>query len=322
MVNRRQILTGAALLTASPFIRAAQFPQRPVTLIIPFPPGGGTDIHLRKFAQLCEPYLGQSMVVENRPGASGTVALTTLARNTRPDGYTVSVFVPTSLRLPLLQQMNYDPLKDFTYVSRLSGYTYVIAVRNDSSLRTWRDLVAYARANPGKLSVGNAGFYSTTHIGLERIMQVEGISLNAIPYKGDGDQVQDLLGGQLDVGTPSMSIAPHVEGGRLRMLAVWTERRIDRFPDVPTLTQAGTNSVLETPYGLVGPAGMDPAITQTLAEVFRQASATAENQKLLAQLGQLNLYAGPQEYRAWVERTYAQEKVLFQNLNASKPQGT
>jgi len=322
MVNRRRILTGTALLTVSPFIRAAQFPQRPINLIIPFPPGGGTDIHLRKFAQLCEKYLGQSVVVENRPGASGTVALTALARNARPDGYTVSVLVPTSLRLPLLQQMRYDPLKDFTYISRLSGYTYVIAVRNDSPLRTWQDLVAYARANPGQLSVGNPGFYSTTHIGMERILQAESLSINAIPYKGDGDMVQALLGGQLDVGMPSMSVAPHVEGGRLRMLAVWTARRISRFPDVPTLTEAGTNSILEVPYGLVGPAGMDRAVTQILDEAFRRTSATAENQAVLAQLGQLDLYAGPQEYRAWAERTYAEEKALFQHLSASKPQET
>lgn len=313
MIQRRYFLTAASLL-ALPAARAARFPERPINLIVPFPPGGGTDVHLRKFAQLCERSLGQPVIVENRPGASGSVALTALARNARSDGYTISVLVPTSLRLPLLQKMHYDPLKDFSYLSRLSGYTYVVAVRSDSPWKTWSELVDYARANPGRLSVGNAGLNASTHLGMVSVAALEKLTVNHIPYKGDGDQIQDLLGGQVDVGTPTMGIAPHVESGRIRLLAVWTGKRAARFPDVPTMQEAGTNIVLEVPYGLVGPAGMDPAVVQFLAEAFRKTSSDPDNLAMLSRLDQPNLYLGPKDYAAWAERTYLEEKALLQRL--------
>jgi len=318
MIHRRHFLATAGLL-ALPAVRAARFPERPIKLVVPFPPGGGTDVHLRKFAQLCEKHLGQPIVVDNRSGASGSVALTALARNTQPDGYTLSVLVPTSLRLPLLQKMSYDPLKDFTYISRLSGYAYVIAVRSSSPWKTWREVVDYARANPNKLTCGNAGVYSSTHLGMVQLAAAENIKINHIPYKGDGDQIQDVLSGNVDVGTPSMSIAPHVESGHVRLLAVWTAERVARFPDVPTLQQEGSNIVLEVPYGLVGPAGMDPAAVQILAEAFRLTSAEEENQAVLRQLSQLDLYLGPREYREWAQRTYAAEQAVIQRLGAATP---
>lgn len=321
MISRRYVLAATGLLVL-PVARAARFPEYPVKLIVPFPPGGGTDVHLRKFAQLCEKHLGQPMIVENRTGASGAVALTALARNAMPDGYTISVLVPTSLRLPLLQKMQYDPLKDFTYISRLSGYTYVVAVRSDSPWKTWRDLMNYALANPGKLSMGNAGLNSSTHLGAVQIAALEKIEVNHIPYKGDGDQVQDLLGGHLDVGTPSMSIAPLVESGAVRLLAIWTADRSAHFPDVPTLREVGANIVLEVPYGLVGPAGMDSAVVQILTEAFHRTSAEPENLATLRRLDQLDLYLGPKDYADWARRTYFAEKALIERLEANKIKGT
>jgi tripartite-type tricarboxylate transporter receptor subunit TctC len=261
--------------------------------------------------------LGQQIIIENKTGASGSVALTALAAS-HPDGYKLSVLVPTSLRLPLLQKMGYDPLKDFTYISRLSGYAYVVAVRADSPFKSWRDLVNYAKANPNKLSYGNAGLNSTTHLVMEQIAAAEGMKLTAIPYKGDGDQIQDLIGGQLDMGTPSMGIAPHVESGKARLLAIWTKERAPRFPDVPTLIEQGTNVAAEVPYGLVGPAGMPPAAVKILADAFRKASAEDANKETLRQLGQVDMYLGPDEYLAWAKANYAKERDLIQKVNAKE----
>jgi tripartite-type tricarboxylate transporter receptor subunit TctC len=298
---------------------ASTFPTKPITLLMPFPPGGGTDTHLRALSLRAGQLLGQPIVIETKSGASGSVALTYLARTSQPDGYTLSVVVPTSFRLPLIQKMNYEPMKDLTYVSRLSGYAYVIAVRADSPWRTWRDLVNYARANPGKLNYGNAGENSTTHLVMEQIAAAEKISWTAVPFKGDGDQILSLLGGQIDIGSPSMGVAPHVEGGKLRLLAIWTKDRAARFPDVPTLQEQGTNMVAEVPYGLVGPAGMDPAVVNTIAEAFRKASAEESNKAMLRQLGQVDLYMSPAEFTAWAQKSYASERELIQKLS-KKPQ--
>lgn len=318
------ILLVAALhlgwITHAGIAAAAPYPTKPITLLMPFPPGGGTDTHLRSLSLLASQHLGQPIVIETKSGASGSVALTYLARNAQPDGYTLSVVVPTSFRLPLLQKMNYEPLKDLTFISRLSGYAYVIAVKADSPWRTWRDLINYTRANPGKLTYGNAGENSTTHLVMEKIAAAEKISWTAVPFKGDGDQILSLLGGQIDVGTPSMGVAPHVEGGKVRLLAIWTKDRASRFPAVPTLQEQGTDMVAEVPYGLVGPAGMDPAVVTAISEAFRKASAEESNKAMLRQLGQVDLYMSPAEFTEWARKSYASERDLIQKLTGRKTQ--
>ncbi|MFC7518133.1 tripartite tricarboxylate transporter substrate binding protein [Herbaspirillum sp. GCM10030257] len=301
-------------LLAAPFALADNFPNKTITLIVPFPPGGSTDVHLRAFSQLASKHLNQTIIVENRSGASGSVALTAL-KSTPPDGYKLSVVVPTSLRLPILQKMAYDPLTDFTYISMLSSYTYVVAVPANSPFKTWKDLLAYARANPGKLSYGNAGFNSSMHLIMENAAMLEGVKLNAVPYKGDGDQIQDLVSGQLDFALPSLGgIAPMVDSGKARMLAVFTKERASRFPDVPTLPEAGTNMIAEVPYGIVGPAGMNPKVVATLESAFRKASDELPNKQMLTQLGQVHSYLGSAEYKEWAQRTFAKEKELIKKF--------
>jgi len=296
---------------------ADTFPSKPIRLIVPFPPGGGTDQHLRVIAKLASNYLKQPIIIENKAGASGSVALSGL-KNDKPDGYTISVLVPTSLRLPHLTKMSYDPLKDFTYISMLSGYTYVMAVPANSAFKSWQDVVKEARAKPGSVTYGTAGTNSTMHLVMEEASRLENIKLTPIPYKGDGDMVQDLAGGQVAMGVPSMGVAPLVEAGRVRLLAIFTADRSTRFPDVPTMKQAGTDIVAVVPYGLVGPAGMDPKVVNVLAEAFKKASVESENTAVLDRLSQLNMYLGPAQYRQWAEQTYAKEGELIRSLNPPK----
>lgn len=295
---------------------ANSYPDRPITLVVPFPAGGGTDVHLRTFAMLASEKLGQTIVIENRPGASGSVALARL-KNLPSDGYHLSVLVPTSLRLPLLQEMSYDPLKDFTYISMLSGYTYVAAVPQDSSFNTWQDLIDYARENPNKLNYGMAGTNSTMHLVMEEVSDLENISLNPIPYKGDGDQIQDIAGGQLDFGVPSLGVAPMVEAGKIRLLAVFTPERSLRFPDVPTVKEAGTDIIADVPYGLVGPAGMSPEVVKVLGNAFRAVAADEKNQKVLRDLGQIDSFLGPDEYAEWARNSYTKEKELIERIQSA-----
>jgi len=293
---------------------AAAFPEKPITLVVPFPPGGSTDVHLRSLANMASKELNQPVIIENRPGASGSVALTSI-RSAAPDGYRLTVLVPTSLRLPVLQPMGYDPLKDFTYISMLSRYTYVIAVPAKSPFKSWADVLAYARANPGKLNYGNAGAYSSTHLTMEAIAAKEGIRWNAIPYKGDGDQVQDLTGSQLDLATPSVGgIGPMVDAGKVRLLAVMSGKRTQRYPDVPTLPEAGTDVVADVPYGIVGPAGMDPKVVAVLSQALRKASMQEDNLKLLVQLGQEDAYSTPEAFDSWARTTYVKERAQIEKM--------
>lgn len=296
---------------------ADTFPTKPIRLIVPFPPGGGTDQHLRVIANLASKYLKQPIIIENKAGASGSVALSGL-KNDKPDGYTLSVLVPTSLRLPHLMKMSYDPLKDFTYISMLSGYSYVMAVPADSPFKSWQDIVKQARAKPGTVTYGTAGTNSTMHLVMEEASRLENIRLTPIPYKGDGDMVQDLAGGQIAMGVPSMGVAPLVEAGRVRLLAIFTAERSSRFPDVPTMKQAGTDILAVVPYGLVGPQGIDPNIVNILADAFKKASAESENKTVLDKLSQLNMYLGPAQYRQWAEETYAKEGEIIRSLNPPK----
>ncbi len=228
------------------------------------------------------------------------------------------MLVPTSLRLPVLQPMGYDPLKDFTYISMLSRYTYVIAVPAKSPFKTWADVLAYARANPGKLNYGNAGAYSSTHLTMEAIAAKEGIRWNAIPYKGDGDQVQDLTGSQLDLATPSVGgIGPMVDAGKVRLLAVMSGKRAQRYPDVPTLPEAGTDVVADVPTASWAPPAWIPRwwpCCRTLA----QASAQEDNLKLLVQLGQEDAYSTPEAFDSWARATYVKERAQIEKMAQTK----
>lgn len=292
----------------------ADYPDRPITLVVPFPPGGSTDIHLRQIAKEAGEILGQTIITENRPGASGSVALTAV-KGDKPDGYTLTVLVPTSLRLPLLQDMAYDPIEDFTYISMLSSYTYVVAVPAESPFESWQDVLAYARDNPGKLNYGNAGTYASTHLVMEEIAKAEGVEWNAIPYKGDGDQVQDLSGNRLDLGTPSIGgVASMVDGGKVRLLALLSDKRINRYPDVPTLPEEGTDIFAFVPYGIVGPAGMDPKVVEVLAQTFKQVSQSEANKKLVSELGSEVVFSTPEEFKQWAIDSTDKEKQLIAEL--------
>ena len=292
----------------------AAFPEKPITLVVPFPPGGSVDTQLRQLAVLASKELGKPIVLETKTGASGSVALSGL-KNDAPDGYRLSVLVPTSLRLPMIQPMNYDPLKDFTYISMLARITYVVTVPESSPYKTWQDLLADARANPGKLNYGNAGIYSSMHLQMEQVADKEGVTWNAVPYKGDGDQVQELAGGRLDFAVPSMGgVAPMVDAGKARLLAIFSDKRTVRYPDIPTLREAGTDMVGDVPYGIVGPAGMSPDVVKILSDAFRKASAKEENRKTLVQLGLEEAFSSPEEFAEWAQITYRKEREVIDRL--------
>jgi tripartite-type tricarboxylate transporter receptor subunit TctC len=315
-LTRRAVLVGASAL---PFVGAARaqpkYPDRPIRLIIPWAAGGPADAGFRILAQSVSKKLGQQVVVDNKGGASGILGAMAL-QEAKPDGYTISQMHMSVLRQPLLnKQLTYDPVTDLTYILQITGYLMGVVVRADARWKTLPELLAYAKANPGKLNWGTLGIGSTQHLAMERVGMSQGLSWTHAPYRGTADTLRALLGGEIDFASEASGWAPMVQAGQLRVLAVFTAERAMRFPDVPTVKELGIDVVVDSPGGLVGPKGMDPTVVAVLADAFRAAAQEPEHMKFLENMDQpLILLDGP-AYKAAMARTYEEEKELLRRLN-------
>ena len=216
-------------------MRAEEFPVRPVTLIVPWPAGGTTDAGMRALARATEPYLRQPIVVENRPGAGGTVAPMQMAAAVQPDGYTLAQVPVSVLRVALLRKTTFDPVRDFSFVIGLSGYTFGTAVRADAPWRTFRDLVADAKAGLRKLNYASSGVGTTPHLTMQQIALVSGFEWTHVPFRSTAETVNALMGGHVDAIGDATSWASLVSADQLRLLVTWGARRTTNWPDVPTL---------------------------------------------------------------------------------------
>ena len=315
-MNRRQLMlgtVGAALSGATPLLRAAGYPERPITFICPWPAGGTGDMTMRALCVAAASALGQPVVVENRAGASGMLGLKALAM-ARPDGYTVGQIPISVTRFSQLGSVQVDPMKDLTYLARTSGQTFGIAVRADSPHKTLRDFVAAAKAAPGKLTYGSAGVGGATHVGMEEFAMAAGIELNHVPYKGGAPALQDLLGGQIDALADSSSWAPHVKSGKLRLLATWGEQRTREFADVPTLKDSGYDVVVDAPNGVGAPKGLDAAIEMRLREAFKAAAASPEFAAACSKIDAPLMYLDGPDYASYVASIYRKETQLIERL--------
>jgi tripartite-type tricarboxylate transporter receptor subunit TctC len=294
-MNRREILKGGgvALLAAtlSPHGAAAQgrYPDRPIKLIVPFAPGGATDVVGRLWAEKIKPLVG-TVVIENKASGGGAPGTSEVAR-AQPDGYTL-LFGNTSTQvlLPVLMpRPPYDPVKDFAAISILCVSPTVIVVNEKVPVRTLRELIAYAKANPGKLSYGSAGAGTLTNLAGELFKELIGArDIVHIPYKGSAPGVADLAAGHIPMMTPNIG-GPLIDfhrAGRVRILAVAHETRLKAAPDIPTAIEAGLPGMVASNFnGLFAPAGLSPAIVAQLSDATRQVMADAEFQRTLATSG-------------------------------------
>ena len=300
-MHRRTVLAAGAAALIAPALRAqAKFPTRPITVYGALPAAGVMDQHLRALAERAYKVLGQPIVIEAKPGAGATLA-PQLIQNAPPDGHLIAAMTVNSLRYPYYQKTSYDPLKDFTYIIGLSNFTFGVVVLADSPYKTIEDLVAAGKATPGKLSSGSTGQGGTGHLILLDIEKATGAKFTQVPFKGGPDGLQALLGKHIDFVTDGAQWAPLVEDGRLRLLAMATEQRVSRFPNVPTLRERGIDAVGWSPYGLVGPKGMAPEVVKALHDAFKTAMEDPPVDALLEKFIQLRWYKSSAEYRAWAE---------------------
>ncbi|GAP34504.1 tripartite tricarboxylate transporter substrate binding protein [Piscinibacter sakaiensis] len=315
---RRRLLAGsacgAALAAAPALLRAQAFPSKPITLIVPWPAGGSTDRHHRALAELASKQLGQTIVIENKPGAGGTLGPGTMALTAKPDGYTISQFPMGMLRLPHMQKVPWDPIRDFSFIIGVSGYTFGFTVRADSPFKTFNDYIEAARRQPGKVDYGSTGIGTSPHLLMEELAGEAKVQLTHVPFKGNADLQQALLGGHVMAQSDASGWDKFVDGGQMRLLVTFGERRTKRWPNVPTAKDLGFNVVSSSPYGLVGPKGMDPAVVRTLHDAFKKAMDDPEHQKVLDQLNQDVWYRSGEDYRQWAVATYAKDKALIERL--------
>ena len=302
-MQRRQILAwGGAALVASPHVFAqGKFPQRPITLVVPTAPGGSTDFTARLISDSLSRALGQPVVVDNKPGASGNIGNQIVAR-AKPDGYTLLVsYSGYHVGNPhLFKQAGWDPIKDFAPVAMMTRAPQVVAARPGLPANNLQELIAYAKANPGKLNYASSGNGSIQHIAGELFKQLTGTFITHIPYKGSGPAVQDLMGGQVDlfITTPA-GVVTQIQSGRLKGLAVTSRQRLTSLPQVPTAAESGLKGYeLDSWFALYAPASTPPDIVQLLnaevgkilstPEVRRKAedSGTAVELMAPAQLGE------------------------------------
>jgi len=306
------MLAGGLLLAPRPGF-AQQFPAKPITLICPWPVGGSSDIVLRAFAEAAAKQLGQQVVIENRPGASGTLGAVAML-SARPDGYTLTQAPISVFRLPHLQKVAFDPLKDLTYLIGLTGYTFGVVVRADAPWKTFKELLDYAKENPGSLAYGTPGAGTSLHITMEVIAASLGLKLLHVPFKGGSENMQSLLGGHTMVMVDSTSWAPQVDSGRARLLVTWGAERTKRWPSVPTLKELGYGIVSDSPFGIAGPRGMSPQLVKTLHDAFRKAMDEPNYQKALERYDQPVIYMSTEEYTNFAHRQFEQDRVVMEKL--------
>ena len=290
------------------------FPSRAITLIVPWPAGGATDVTMRILAELAGRQLGQSIVVENRPGAAGTFVGPAL-RGATPDGYTLGQLPLTLYRFPFQQKVAWDPLRDIVPVIQISGVTFGIVVAAESPFRYLADLAAWGRVNPQRLTVGSTGIGTTAHLAMAEIMAAERVSYIHVPYKGTADQMLAVAGQTLMAGVNSTGFAPYVDNGKLRLLAVFSAHRSKRWPTVPTIKELGyANGVYNSPYGVGAPAGVDPLIVKKLHDAFKQAMFDPLHLQEIARYDQEPAYLGSADYARYVQEVSARERQLLERL--------
>jgi tripartite-type tricarboxylate transporter receptor subunit TctC len=316
---RRSLLCAALIGVVATAVHAQTFPTRPIKLVIAFPAGGPTDITMRQLADNASKILGQPIVVDNKPGAGGTLPAQAL-QTAPPDGYTNGQIPLGVFRLPYTTKIHWDPVKDISYVINVTGYAFGIAVPADSPFKTWNDFVAYAKANPGKLTYGSTGNLTSPHLTTELIAQQLGIQLQHVPYKGSADLAQAVLGNHLMAIADSTGFAPLVESGKLRVLNTWGEKRLAKFPDAPTLKELGMDIVQNSPFGIGAPKGTPPEVVKKLHDAFKQAMEEPSYVAALGRYDMLPIYMSSADYTKFAQTTFTREKALIEKLGLGKPQ--
>jgi tripartite-type tricarboxylate transporter receptor subunit TctC len=294
--------------------RAQAYPSRPVRIIVGFPAGGATDIQARLMGQWLSDRLGQQFIVENRSGASGNIGTEAVAK-APADGYTLlQVVTPNAINAALYSNLNFDFARDITPVICAARLAYVVVVNPSVPVTTIPELIAHAKANPGKINYGTPGAGTSLHITMEQIARLQGLKWTHVPFKGNAEATSALLGGHIHVEADSTGWAQLVNTGELRLLVTWGATRTRNWPSVPTLKESGLDIVSTSPFGIAGPAGMDRAVVAALHDAFKKGMEEPSYIATMEKFDQEPSYLNSDDYRAYALRQSAEEKRLIAEL--------
>jgi tripartite-type tricarboxylate transporter receptor subunit TctC len=304
---------GLGLLCTATAQTTAKYPDKAVNLIVPYGAGGNTDAMARALTEHLTKKLGQPFIIENKPGAGGTLGVTQMLR-AKPDGYNLTLVPLSVFRQPYLTKVQYDPLKDLTYVANVMNYTYAIAVPYNAPWKTIADMVGDVKKSPGKFSYAGSSQYSSNHLAMTELARATSLDWTFIPYKGDAEAINALLGSHVDIISATSTILPFVESKKVRVLAVAGSERSPDFPGIPTLKEAGYPVEMSSPLGIAGPAGMPKEIVDKLDtavhEVLQDPAFTKQARSLGVELN----YRNSPTYTSWAQQTYAKEKTIITRL--------
>ena len=288
----------------------AEYPEKPITFIVTWPAGGSSDQLARTLCNSAEKVLGKPLIVENKPGG-GTMIGTAYLVQQKPDGYTMGLLSTSFIRNSLMVKVPFDPLKDFTAIMRVGDNVNGIVVKADSPFKTLKDLVDYGKANSDKINYGTSGVGAASHCGIEALTHQLGVKWQHVPFKGSADVVTAILGGHVTFIATTSVWVPHVQAGKLRLLAVYGEQRSKNFPDIPTLLESGYEVTMETTEAVMGPRGIPNDIKKKLHDAFKKSLEDPKVQTVMKNLNMDVYYQSGPDYEKQIVKTYAEnEKVL------------
>ncbi len=296
---------------------AQDYPTKPINLIIQYPAGGSTDLTGRALAIGAKKYLGQPIVCENKAGGGGTVGVALVAAKPA-DGYTIGIVTSSPTMAFHMGKLNFHPLNDLTPIMRWGNYLFGITVRADAQWKTIQELLAYVKQNPEKVSYGSPGVGTPPHLAVEELSMVSGLKFTHIPAKGIAENNTALLGGHIDMVSDSSGWAPLVDAGKFRLLATWGEKRCGRYPQVPTIKEAGYDVVARSHLGIIGPKGMPKPIVAKLADAFRKAMDDPEFISVMKKFDMDNYYLGTGDYEKYMKADFENIGKLVKKLGLDK----
>ncbi|MFM9849830.1 MAG: tripartite tricarboxylate transporter substrate binding protein [Hyphomicrobiaceae bacterium] len=276
------------------------------------------DLLFRGIAENASKHLGQPVIVDNKPGGSATLGPANMAATAKPDGYTVAQLAIPMYRVPHMQKVSFDPVKDFTYIILLGGYNLGAVVKADSPFKTWQDVLDFAKANPGRFTYATIGPATTNAIAIGLMARQSGVQVTHIPTKGGGESIASLLGGHIMMMVESPAWAPLVASGELRLLMMLGGERSKKWPDVPIIKELGYTYTFDSPFGLAGPKGMDPAIVKKLHDAFKKAYDDPKVAELYEKFDFSRRYMNTADYAAFVPKLAADEKDALEKLGLAK----
>jgi tripartite-type tricarboxylate transporter receptor subunit TctC len=302
-----------SLMLPGGYSTAAEFPTKPITLIVPYPAGGATDVVIRPLAEAAGKILGQPVLVENKGGGGGAVGVGSIIGK-EPDGYLLSVVVTSLHRAAHINKLAFDTVKDVTPIIRVGGYLYGVLVKTDSKFKTLKDLIEYARANPGEASYMASGIGTGGHIAAAEMASNAGVKFNHLPSKGDQESSAGLLGGHVDFISTTSGWIPLVDAGQLKLLATYGETRVKKYPDVPTVKEDGYKVVHNSPIGIVGPKGMAPERVKTLHDAFHKALSDPAFLNAMGRYEMPVMYQNTADFTTFWADAYVEAGVQVKNF--------